>query len=224
MAQENLCKFHITMFPWFAFGHMTPYFHLSNELVQRGHKISFLPSKKAYLQLHHTNIHTHLISFHTLTTPHVHGLTPGTETASNIPIVLTVPARKYPKDRQLTEAELLEPLPGYPSSTVMYRPHEAGSLSFMTLEFGASTTFYERITTAMKQCDALSIRTCQEIEGSFCEYIGSQYGKPMFLTGPVLPEPPKTAFEDWWAKWLGVFEPISFRLRDRKSFSNFHFI
>ena len=32
-------ELHIAMFPWFAFGHMIPFFHLSNELAERGHKI-----------------------------------------------------------------------------------------------------------------------------------------------------------------------------------------
>ncbi|CAK9182970.1 unnamed protein product [Ilex paraguariensis] len=266
MAKKNGSKLHITMFPWFAFGHITPFLHLSNELAQRGHRVSFLLPKKAHLQWQNTNLHPNLITFHTLTVPHVDGLPPGTETASDIPIFLTgllaialdltrdqveaylrdlkpdfvfydfaywipelasqigfktvcynvvsaaslaialVPARKFPKDKPPTDAELVEPPPGYPSSTVVLRPHEARSLSFMVLEFGTGTTFYERVTTSMKQCDAISIRTCQEIEGPLCDYIESQYDKPMFLTGPVLAEPPETPLEDRWAKWLDGFE------------------
>ncbi|XP_028071600.1 UDP-glycosyltransferase 79B3-like [Camellia sinensis] len=60
----------------------------------------------------------------------------------------------------------------------------------------------------MKECDAISIRTCQQIEGQFCDYIGSQYGKPVFLTGPVLHEVMKMErpLEDRWARWLEGFE------------------
>lgn len=257
------------MFPWFAMGHMTPFLHLSNELAQRGHKISFLLPKKAQLQLQHLNLHPNLITFHTLLVPHVDGLPIGTETASEIPIFLNgllatamdltrgqvesslrslkpdfvfydfahwipelasqmhfkavtymvvcaasvaialVPAREVPKDRPLTEAELAEPPAGYPSSTVVLRGHEAHALSFISLEFGSGVTFYERTTRGMKRSDAIAMRTCQEIEAQMCEYIGTQFNKPVLLTGPVLPEPTKMPLEDRWAHWLNRFEPRS---------------
>ncbi|CAI0543931.1 unnamed protein product [Linum tenue] len=54
------------------------------------------------------------------------------------------------------------------------------------------------------------MRTCEEIEGKLCGYLGEQYDKPVFLTGPVLPEPSENRLEvDRWAKWLGKFEPGS---------------
>ncbi|TKY66465.1 UDP-glycosyltransferase 79B10 [Spatholobus suberectus] len=62
---------HIAMFPWFATGHMTPFLHLSNELAKRGHRVTFLLPQKAQLQLQHLNRYPHLITFHTLTIPHV---------------------------------------------------------------------------------------------------------------------------------------------------------
>ncbi|KAL3503169.1 hypothetical protein ACH5RR_037618 [Cinchona calisaya] len=86
---NNISKFHIAMFPWFATGHMTPFLHLSNKLAEKGHKISFLLPNKAKNQLEHINLHPNLITFHTLSVPHVEGLPPGTETASDIPIFLT---------------------------------------------------------------------------------------------------------------------------------------
>ncbi|KAL6999570.1 UDP-glycosyltransferase [Sarracenia purpurea var. burkii] len=265
----NDSKLHIAMFPWFAMGHMTPFLHLSNELAQRGHKISFLLPKKARLQLQPSNLHPNLISFYDLAVPSVPGLPPATETASEIPIFLTthlvtamdltrhqvedllrrlkphfvfydsahwipelapdigfktvcynvvcaaslaiavVPARKVFHDRPLTEAELAEPPAGYPSSSVVLRGHESRALSFISLEFGSGITFYDRITTAMKRCDAISIRTCREIEGNFCDYIGTQFGKPVILTGPILPEPAKAQLDDRWAEWLNGFESRS---------------
>ncbi|KAL2472691.1 UDP-glycosyltransferase 79B6 [Forsythia ovata] len=264
MAQSKL---HIAMFPWFAFGHMTPFLHLSNELAQRGHQISFLLPKKAQIQLQNANLHPNLITFYALSVPHVEGLPPGAETASEIPIFLTsrlaaamdlmrdqvkdkihqlkpdfvfydsahwipelaseigfktvcynvvsaasiaialVPARKPGKDRSVSDEELMEPPAGYPSSSVVLRKHEARSLSFIFTEFGDGITFYERVTTAMRNCDAVSIRTCRELEGPWCDYIGNQYGKPMLLTGPVLPEPTKAPLEHRWAEFLNSFEP-----------------
>ncbi|KAK3035009.1 hypothetical protein RJ639_033387 [Escallonia herrerae] len=261
MVQPQGSKFHVAMFPWLAMGHMTPFLHLSNELAQRGHKISFLLPKKAKLQLQDNNLHPDLITLHGLAVPHVEGLPLGTETASEIPIFLNgllatamdlmrdqveeylrdlkpdmvfydaahwipelashigfktvvsaasvaialFPTRNVPKNRPLTDAELTEPPQGYPSSTVVLRGHEARALSFIALEFGSGISFYERTTTSMKQCDVIAIRTCQEVEGPMCDYIGNQYGKKVLLTGPVLPEPPKVPLEDRWAKWLDSF-------------------
>ena len=270
MAMPKNPKFHIAMFPWFAFGHMTPFLHLANKLAERGHKTTFILPQKAQSQLQSLNSHPTLISFHPLTIPHVDGLPPGAETASDIPISLThllaaavdrattdqlesvlresdpeflfydsshlapvmasrlgikavcynvvsatsiaialVPARGVSKDRPVTEAELAVPPPGYPSSTAVLRRHEARSLLFISEPFGDGISFYERTTAAMKESDAISIRTCREIEGNLCDYIGNQYGKPVLLTGPVLPEPSPAPLEEKWAQWLGRFKPGS---------------
>ncbi|KAJ9182944.1 hypothetical protein P3X46_006874 [Hevea brasiliensis] len=269
MSHPKNSNFHLLMFPWFAFGHMTPFLHLSNRLAERGYSSTFLLPIKAIQQLQHLNLYPHLITFHPLTVPHVEGLPEGTQNASDIPIQFTyllaaamdrtrdqvervirdtkpklifydvahwvpeitkafgikainysvvsaasiaivlVPARNVPKDKPITEAELLVPPAGYPSSTVVLRGHEVRSLLFISQPFGEGITFYERIYKAMKESDALAIRTCNETEGKFCEYIGSQYGKPVFLTGPMLPEPPKMPLEDRWVKWLSGFQPGS---------------
>lgn len=89
MSDYNSKKLHIAMFPWFAFGHFTTFLHLANELAKRGHKISFLLPKKAQIQLQNINLHPNLITFHSLTIPHVEDLPLGTETASDVPIFLT---------------------------------------------------------------------------------------------------------------------------------------
>ncbi|KAI8025676.1 UDP-glycosyltransferase 79B3 [Camellia lanceoleosa] len=272
MAQPKDSKFHIAMFPWFAIGHMTPYLHLSNELAQRGHKISFLLPNKIRIQWEARNLHPNLITFHPLVVPHIEGLPPGTETDSNIPISLAthlatamdltrdqvetllrklkpdfvffdsahwvpelaskigflrtvcytvvsattlamqlVPGRKVFKDMTLMKAEMEKPPSGYPSSTVVLRRHEALAPLIVSTEFGSGITLYDRMTTAIRECDALSIRTCQEIEGHFCDYIRSQYRKPVFLTGHVLLEPTKTEWllEERWEKWLEGFKPGS---------------
>ncbi|KAL6314690.1 hypothetical protein AAG906_027037 [Vitis piasezkii] len=246
MAMARSTKLHIAMYPWFAFGHLTPYLHLSNELAERGHKITFILPKKAQSQLQHLNLHPTLITFHPLTIPHVDGLPPGAETASDVPFFMhhllaalralkpdfllfdfpywapalasklgiksiyysavcaaalarhPVPGGQVGKDRPITAG----PPPGYPSSTVVLRPHEAWMVKFLYAPFGEGVNLYQRLTTGMKCCDAISIRTCHEIEGAFCDYLASQYGKPVLLTGPVLPKPLPTPSEDRWAQWL----------------------
>ncbi|KAK4439157.1 Anthocyanidin 3-O-glucoside 2'''-O-xylosyltransferase [Sesamum alatum] len=119
-----------------------------------------------------------------------------------------VPARHIPKDRRLTVEELGQAPEGYPSSTVVLRGQEALTLSFIAMDYGA-TKFDVRITAAMQGCDAIGIRTCRELEGPMCDYLSEQYNKPVFLSGPVLPENPKGPLEEKWDKWLSKFEPKS---------------
>lgn len=132
--------------------------------------------------------------------------------ASSLAIAL-VPARNVPVDRPITEEDVKEPPPGYPSSTVVLRGPEVRSLLFITSPFGDNgITFYTRTTTAMKNSDALCIRTCREIEGPLCDYMGEQFGKQVLLTGPLLPDTAANTtalLEDRWADWLGLFEPGS---------------
>ncbi|KAI3427578.1 uncharacterized protein J3R85_009415 [Psidium guajava] len=128
--------------------------------------------------------------------------------AAAIAIVL-VPAREVTLGKPLTEEELAKPPEGYPSETVVLRGSEARSLMFVSLPFGDNITFHGRTTTAMRECDAIAMRTCREIERDLCTYISSQYSKPVFLTGPVLPEPATKTLDEKWAKWLGRFKPGS---------------
>ena len=88
MAMARNTKFHIAMYPWFAFRHLTLYLYLSNELVERDHKITFILPEKTQSQLQYLNLHPTLITFHPLTIPHVDGLHPGAETASDMPFSL----------------------------------------------------------------------------------------------------------------------------------------
>ena len=58
----------------------------------------------------------------------------------------------------------------------------------------------------MKESDVISIRTCQEMEGQLCDYMGNQFGKSVFLTGLVLLEPAKSPSKGMWDTWLDGFE------------------
>jgi len=124
--------------------------------------------------------------------------------------IAVVPARGPTRDRPMTEWDLARLPQGYPSNEVVLRGEEWRELLFIGLEFGSGLTFYERITKAIRSCDAVAFRTCREIEGSFCDYIASQYNKPVFLTGPVLPEldshgTKPTPLDRKWSDWLDQF-------------------
>ncbi|KAI9083040.1 hypothetical protein K1719_034944 [Acacia pycnantha] len=86
---------HISMYPWLALGHISPYVQLSNKLAQRGHRISIFIPTRTLSKLQHLNLHPHLITFIPITVPHVEGLVPhGAETTSDvdpslIPLLMT---------------------------------------------------------------------------------------------------------------------------------------
>ena len=71
-----------------------------------------------------------------------------------------VPARNVSKDKPVTEAELSMPSPGYPSSRIVLHGHEVRYLLFVSFPFGDGITFYERISTAIKEREAIALRTC----------------------------------------------------------------
>ncbi|CAN1308501.1 UDP-glycosyltransferase 79B10 [Linum perenne] len=82
---------HVAMIPWFAMGHISPFIRLANEIASRGHKITFLIPKGIQSKAQSLSHYPNLITFHPLTVPHVDGLPPGAETATDAPF----PTVKY---------------------------------------------------------------------------------------------------------------------------------
>nr|AVW82186.1 putative UDP-glucosyltransferase UGT79B34 [Barbarea vulgaris subsp. arcuata] len=106
-------------------------------------------------------------------------------------------------------AELGLPTPDYPSSKVTLRGHDANVCSLFT---NSSQRMFGRITTGLKNCDVISIRTCAELEGELCGFIERQCQRKVLLTGPMLPEPQEKSgkpLEGRWNHWLNGFEPDS---------------
>ncbi|KAJ0102440.1 hypothetical protein Patl1_04742 [Pistacia atlantica] len=256
-------KLHVAMYPWFAFGHFIPFLHLSNKLAERGLKVSYLLTKGALPKLQQLNHHPHLIRFFPLVIPHVDGLPPGAETASDVPFPLhdlLISAMDKTKDQvetilgnlkpdivffdfgrwipsltrrlgsmsiyysvvnacsmafsmvpakgltlETTLDEQIQPPPGYPSTTVIIKRDEAPHIVLVN-DPPRAASFCLRLTEILKESDVIALRTGNEIEGPFCDYIAQQYSKPVLLTGPVLPETPATQLEEKWDKWLNKFE------------------
>ncbi|KAK0579518.1 hypothetical protein LWI29_027421 [Acer saccharum] len=121
---------------------------------------------------------------------------------------LLSPDRKI-REKILTEADLMKPPPGFPSSMIKLSPYEARGLVAETVKEFGGIPFTERQLLAFSLCDAIGFKTCKEIEGPYCDYIGSQFVKPVILAGPVLPEPPLSVLEPKWEKLLGGFEAKS---------------
>ncbi|XP_043697241.1 cyanidin 3-O-galactoside 2''-O-xylosyltransferase FGGT1-like [Telopea speciosissima] len=98
-------------------------------------------------------------------------------------------------------------LPGFPSSSLQLHTYEARPImEIMTRDYLHEMTFYDVLMASMRDCDAISFRTCSEVEGPYCDYLNTQHGKRVLLAGPSLPDPPTSKVEEKWEKWLGGFE------------------
>ncbi|KAK7315130.1 hypothetical protein VNO77_33662 [Canavalia gladiata] len=114
------------------------------------------------------------------------------------------------KGRDMSEVGLMEPPSGFPDSSIKLYAHEARVFaSFLKKEFGSGVLFSDRFIIGATFSDAIGLKGCREIEGPFVDYIQTQYGKPVLLSGPLLPEPPNSTLEEKWFTWLGRFNPGS---------------
>ncbi|KAK3020277.1 hypothetical protein RJ639_047717 [Escallonia herrerae] len=112
------------------------------------------------------------------------------------------------RGKQMTEADLMEPPQGFPPSSIKLHAHEARGLATQTLkEYGSGVSFVERLLNSFIACDAISFRACREMEGPYCDYLESQFKKPVILSGPVVPDPPTSTLDERWTKWLNGFKP-----------------
>ncbi|XP_030940903.1 anthocyanidin 3-O-glucoside 2''-O-glucosyltransferase-like [Quercus lobata] len=257
--------FHVVMYPWFAMGHLIPFLQISNNLAERGHRISFFLPTKAQAKLEPLNLHKDLISFIPISVPHVDGLPPGAETTADVPLPmhpllmtamdLTAPfieaslrdlkphfvfydfthwlpalARRLgiksvlhciispatvgfllsperQNEKPLTAAGYKEPPPSFPPSSIKLTPFENRHLTFGGVkQYGRGITFMERQLMSFNESDAISFKSCTEMEGPYCDYVAEQFKKPVILAGPTVPKPPTIALEEKWAKWLDSFK------------------
>ncbi|XP_009761380.1 anthocyanidin-3-O-glucoside rhamnosyltransferase [Nicotiana tabacum] len=259
---------HVVMFPFFAFGHISPFVQLANKLSSHDVKVSFFTASgnatrvKSMLNSAPT---THIVP---LTLPQVEGLPPGAEsTAELTPVTaellkvaldlmqpqirtllthlkphfvlfdfaqewlpkmvdelgiktvfysvfvalstafLTCPARvpepkKYPRLEDMTK-----PPPGFPHTSVTsVKTFEARDFLYIFKSFHGGPTVYDRVLSGLKGCSAILVKTCSQMEGPYIEYVKAQFNKPVFLVGPVVPDPPSGKLEERWSSWLNKFE------------------
>ena len=110
----------------------------------------------------------------------------------------------------LSEDGLMQPPPGFPGSSITLHRHEArASIGLRATKFGGDVYFYDRIFTGLSECDAIGLKACREIDGLFVDFLERDYGKPVLISGPVLPSRTVVSLEEKWANWLGGFESNS---------------
>ncbi|CAJ1978757.1 unnamed protein product [Sphenostylis stenocarpa] len=115
----DAASLHITMYPWFAMGHLTPFLHLANKLAKRGHKISFFIPRRTQAKLENLNLHPSLITFVPVIVPHVDGLPYDAETTSDVPSSL-FPLIASAMDLTEKDIELLM----FPDCSIKLHEHE----------------------------------------------------------------------------------------------------
>ncbi|PON80674.1 UDP-glucuronosyl/UDP-glucosyltransferase [Parasponia andersonii] len=269
--ESSSSTMHIAMYPWFAFGHITPFLHLSNKLAQRGHRVSFLIPPKTESKIRHLNLLPDLITFYPITFPHVDGLPSGVETTNDVPVssishiamamdktqadiqlllrdlkpdfvlfdfaywipklarplgiislhysVVSPAATAYNAStsshlhslsgRQVSEADLMKPPPGYPDLPIYLHLHEARDYLMMTTLKLGSVTLFDRLFMSLSECEAIAVKGCREIDGPFVDYLKEDFGKPLLLTGPLIPDLQASPLEQKWVDFLGRFKPGS---------------
>ncbi|CAJ1956758.1 unnamed protein product [Sphenostylis stenocarpa] len=112
--------------------------------------------------------------------------------------------------RELTEHDLMEPPEGFPDTFIKLKPFELRLLvAIRKVEFGNGVLLYDRVYNSFCSADAIGFKGCKEIDGSYAEYLETVYGKPVLLSGPLLPEPSNSTLDEKWVAWLGGFNPGS---------------
>ncbi|CAO2830683.1 unnamed protein product [Amaranthus hypochondriacus] len=125
---------------------------------------------------------------------------------------MIIPFRDPPTDRPITDEDTCVSRipPSYPSSTIFLEPKD---LFFLYMPYGEGFTIHQRITTRLNGSHGIVFRTSQEIEGKYCDYLSSQYNKPVLLTDPILPDADtkegNLVLNSPWFKWLEKFCPNS---------------
>ncbi|KAF0897525.1 hypothetical protein E2562_038748 [Oryza meyeriana var. granulata] len=93
-----------------------------------------------------------------------------------------------------------------PSSPLVTVPaYQAAEFTYVFTSFNGKPSLYDSIVSGNMASDAIVIKTCHEMEGPYIDYIAGQNGKPVLVTGPIVPEPLQGELEERWATWLSSF-------------------
>ncbi|KAL5562163.1 hypothetical protein UlMin_031910 [Ulmus minor] len=267
MAEET--QLHVVMFPFFAFGHISPFIQLSNKLSSHGVRISFLSIPAFIPRIDSLLIPSPSTQIIPLQIPPVDGLTADIAGTSDLPrsqgdllfkaidlmqpqiksllsqlkphfvifdfaqywlpsmaselgiktlfffvfsaisvAYVVVPARLTGVEENVTVGDLKKPPPGFPPySTASLKTFEAQDFLFVFTSFDGGPRVFDRVIAGISGSSAIIMKTCEDMEGPYLEFMKIQFKKPVILTGPLVPEPTSGELEEKWAKWLGQFPP-----------------
>ncbi|EAY80827.1 hypothetical protein OsI_36007 [Oryza sativa Indica Group] len=121
--------------------------------------------------------------------------------------VMAPARRRLPGPWRPTVDDLASAPEGFPPSSPLATvpAYQAADFSYVFESFHGMPCVYDRVAACHNACDALVIKTCAEMEGPYIDYIAAEHGKPVLVTGPIVPEPPRGELEERWATWLSSF-------------------
>lgn len=95
--------------------------------------------------------------------------------------------RREGEGEEMAAETLTKPPPSYPSDAISWKLHEAQSvLGLYRVQQPNGISYHERALRCFDGCRAIAVRTCNEIEGKFVEYLQTVTGKPVFPVGSLL--------------------------------------
>ncbi|XP_022769911.1 anthocyanidin 3-O-glucosyltransferase-like [Durio zibethinus] len=118
---------------------------------------------------------------------------------------LTVPARLIGVEGEKpTVDDLKKPPHGFPETSVTsLKAFQAEDVSYIFKSFDGGPTVYSRVIDCLNSCSAIVIKTCNEMEAPYVDFMKTQFQKQVLLSGPLTPDPPSGVLEEKWADWLG---------------------
>ncbi|KAJ0112695.1 hypothetical protein Patl1_01537 [Pistacia atlantica] len=138
---------HAAMFPYFAFGHISPFVQLSNKLSLHGVKVSFFSSPGNISRIKSTPKLSPNAQIIPLTIPHIEGA------------YIMVPERR----NNHTIDDLMKPPKGFPvTSITSLRKFEAQDLRYVFVNFDGNPCVYDRVLDGHYRCDVIVMKTCNE--------------------------------------------------------------
>ncbi|MBA0590113.1 anthocyanidin-3-O-glucoside rhamnosyltransferase [Gossypium raimondii] len=272
MAGGEAKEIHAVMFPYFAFGHISPFIQLSNKLSLHGFRISFLTPPGNVSRIKSSFLVTSTIQIIPIQIPKVQGLPTHLHNTSEMTPAMhellkeavdlmqpqiktllselrpqfvffdfahhwvpklcsqlgiktlsfsvfsaisgayvTVPARFIGVEtEEPTVDDLKKPPCGYPqTSFTSLKAFQAQDLSYVYKSFNGRPAVYHTAVDGFNSCSAIVLKSCNEMEGPYVDFIKTQYQKPVLLTGPLTPDPPSGVLDEKWATWLAQHPPES---------------
>ncbi|XP_071708693.1 cyanidin 3-O-galactoside 2''-O-xylosyltransferase FGGT1-like [Rutidosis leptorrhynchoides] len=120
------------------------------------------------------------------------------------------PARQIHWEKGISESELMRPPIGFPLPSIKFHAHEVREFTERSnMKFGGNMAFLERGYIGLIEADALAFNASRELEGPFSDYLQSQFNKPVFLSGPMVNDPPNSTLSENLSNWLDSFDTNS---------------
>ncbi|RZC62133.1 hypothetical protein C5167_023881 [Papaver somniferum] len=222
---SSASQLHVVMFPWFAFGHITPFVQLSNKLASHGVQISFLSAPGNIQRISLSLSSSPLIKIIPVHIPPVDGLPPGLDSTSDMSPALA-DLLKIAADKMQPQIKSilidLKPHIIFIDFEQHWIPSIASSLGIKTFNFTVFAAACEAyVTNPYRESPTIddlkkpppgfpttsisSLSTYQARDFLYPFMSLKEATLPVLLTGPIVPDAPKYKLEEKWENWLQKF-------------------